>query len=122
MTFYSHLDPIFYVWIHAQSAKIFLRRKITTAIFYSLFLSLPIAFLLIVFYPGNIVLILLVLFIGLAYLILSVVYVYVCFPVKTTRSQNLQYVAGIFIPPLLLLIIPNFYFQAVRRLKDYLQC
>jgi len=122
MTFYSHLDPIFYVWIHAQPAKIFLRRKITTAILYGLFLTLPIAFLLIIFYPGKIVLILLVLFIGLGYLILSVLYVYVCFPVKTTRSQNLQYAAGIFSPPLLLLIIPNFYFQAVRRLKDYLLC
>ncbi len=122
MTFYSHLDPIFYVWIHAQPARTFLRRKITTAIFYSLFLSMPIAFLLMIFYPRNIAVILMVLFIGLTYLTLSVLYVYVCFPVKTTRSQNLQYAAGIFIPPLLLLIIPNFYFQAVRRLKDYLLC
>jgi hypothetical protein len=94
----------------------------TTAIVYSLFLTLPIAFLLVMFYPANIALILLVLFIGLAYLILSLLFLYVCFPIKTTRSQNLQYAAGIFIPPLLLLIIPNFYCQAVRRLKDYLLC
>lgn len=122
VTFYSHLDPIFYVWIHAQSAKVFLGKKITTAIIYSLLLSLPVIVLFVIFYPNNLPTIFLILTTGILYIVLSVVYVYVNFPVKTTQSQNLQYIAGLLFPPLTILIIPNFYSQAVRRLKDYLLC
>lgn len=122
MTFYSHLDPVLYVWIHAQTAKTFLTGKIKTAVLYSLSLSLPPALILIAVYPASIGLITIIFIIGMAYLLLAIMYVYVNFPVKTTQSQNLQYITGILLPPLLILIIPNFYFQSLRRLKDYLQC
>ena len=122
MAFYSHLDPVFYVWIHAHSSKIFLWEKIKTAMLYSSLLSLPVVLLFILFYPANVAVTGIILIVGMAYLLTTILYVYVNFPVKTTQSQNLQYIAGLLFPPLLILIIPNFYFQAVRRLKDYLLC
>jgi hypothetical protein len=122
MTFYSHLDPVFYVWIHAQSAKTFLTKKIKTAVIYSLLLCLPPALFLIAIYPASIGLITTTLIVGLSYMVLTILYVYVNFPVKTTQSQNLQYMTGVLLPPLLILILPNFYFQSVRRLKEYLRC
>lgn len=121
-TFYSVEDPIYYVWIHSQSSKVFLRNKIRIAVLYSFSLSMIILLPLIVFYPFRIGLLLLTLTVGLLYIVLGVLAVYVNFPSKRNLSQNFQFYFAILIPPLLLFIIPNMYNQAIRRLKEYLKC
>ena len=122
MTFYSEQDPIYYVWIHAQSSKVFLKNKIKTALLYSFSLSLFVLLPLICFYSFRIVILLLTMIIGLLYVALRILAVYVNFPVKKTISQNCQFYFGILIPPLLLFVIPNMYYQAIRRLKECLKC
>lgn len=121
-TFYSELDPIYYVWIHSQCSEVFLRNKIKTALLYSLCLSLVILLPLIIFNFFRIGIVLLTGLIGLLYVVLGILAAYVNFPMRKTSSQNVQFYFGIFIPPLLLFIIPNMYYQANRRLKDYLKC
>jgi hypothetical protein len=121
-TFYSELDPIFYVWIHAQSAKSFLREKIKVAVYYSLWLGLPVAFSLIYFYPNNTPIIILILIIGILDVVLSVIAAYTNFPAKATALHYIQMIFAVLFPPLLLLVIPNLYFQATDRLKEYLRC
>ena len=122
LTFYSHLDPIFYVWIHAQAPKIFLMNKIKTALFYSFCLSLIIILPRIYFYINDIQIIFVTFGIGIFYIVAGVLSVYVNYPKRMTLSQQLQLGFGIIFPPILLLVIPNFYLQATNRLKVYLKC
>ncbi len=122
LNFYSHLDPIFYVWVHAQSAKIFLKNKIRVALLYSFFLSLIISIPLIFFNLAETGMILLTIFIGSLYMVTGVIATYVNFPIEKSVSQSFQLFSGILIPPVLLFVIPNFYSQAISRLKVYLKC
>lgn len=122
LTFYSVKDPIYYVWIHSQSSKVFLRNKIRIALRYSFSLSLIILLPLFCFYSSRIELILLILTVGLLYVVLGILATYANFPSKRTLSQNIQFYFAIFIPPFLLFVIPNMYSQAIRRLKEYLEC
>ncbi len=122
LTFYSHLDPIFYVWIHAQSPNVFLMNKIKTALIYSFCLSLLIVLPLTYFYKNEIQVILITLVVGIFYLIAGVFAVYVNYPKRMTLSQQLQLCFGILFPPILILVILNFYSQATNRLKPYLKC
>lgn len=122
LSFYSELDPIFYVWIHSQPAKSFLKKKIRIALMYSSALSFIIFVPMLIFYSSHIILILSTMILGLLYLVLGISAVYSNFPVKKTMSQNFQFYLGITIPPLLVFIIPNLYYQAVSRLKEYLKC
>lgn len=122
LTFYSVEDPIYYVWIHSQSSKVFLRNKIRIALRYSFSLGLVIVLPLVCFYYFRIGLILLTLTVGLLYVVLGILAVYVNFPSKRTVSQNIQFYFAICIPPFLLFVIPNMYYQSIRRLKEYLEC
>lgn len=122
LSFYSELDPIFFVWIYAQSSKAFLTNKIKIALVYSFSLSIVIFLPMLIIYSSRIGLILLTILTGLLYIVLGIVAVYSNFPVKKTMSQNIQLYLGITIPPLLLLVIPNLYYQAICRLKEYLKC
>lgn len=122
LTFYSEEDPIYYVWIHSQSSKVFLRNKIKIALRYSFSLSLIVLLPLVIFYSFRIGILLLTLTVGLLYVVLGILAVYVNFPSKRTLSQNFQFCFAILIPPLLLFVIPNMYHQAIRRLKEYLKC
>lgn len=82
MTFYSELDPIYYVWIHSQPAKVFLRNKIKTALVYSLSLSSVILVPLICFNFYRIGNIILTTVIGFLYVVLAILAAYVNFPMR----------------------------------------
>jgi hypothetical protein len=121
LSFYSHLDPVFYVWIHAQSPENFLKRKIRTALIYSFWLSLMTLIPMCVFFTAWIDKIMIVWAIGLLYMIPGLLAVYVNYPMSMTLSHRFQFYFGIVFPPLFLLVVPNFYFQAINRLKPFLK-
>jgi hypothetical protein len=120
-SFYSVNDPIFYVWVHAQSPKNFLLQKIKTGLFYSLYLSLIVAIPLFIIWPGKSLWISIVMLIGFLYLVLIILSVFVNYPAPSTVSQKIQVAISMVCPPLLILVIPNLYFQALRRLNVYLK-
>ena len=120
LTFYSESDPIYYVWVHSQTSKVFLQNKLKVALLYSFSLSLIILLPLCLFYYLKIGIVILVLITGLLYVVHGILAVFVNFPMKKTLSQNVQFYIGILIPPLLFFIIPNMYYQAIHRLKEYL--
>ncbi len=122
LTYYSPPDPIFYVWIHAYSAKEFVLAKIKIGLRYGFLLSLPSLIPIIFFNPSGLWEVALVLIIGMLYILLSVSATYANFPMENTLSQSFQMYLAIFIPPFLLLIIPNLFLQAVNRLKPFLKC
>lgn len=121
LTFYPDMELIYYVWIHAQSPKMFLRNKIKTALLDSFFLSLIVSVPLTFFNPSRLGIILLAIVIGLLNMVSGVLAAYVNFPMQKTVSQSFQFICALLFPPLLIGVIPNFYFQAVNRLKVYLK-
>jgi hypothetical protein len=121
LTYYSGQEPVFYVWIHAQSPKEFLKRKIKTSLQYSFLLSSFIAIPLICFDPVNAWLVGLVMVIGLLDMVLIVVGNYSNYPGRLNLVQNIQIAIAILFPPFLLYAIPTLYTQSVRRLNEILK-
>jgi hypothetical protein len=121
VTYYSEQEPVFYVWIFAQSTQVFLREKIKTALYFSFLLSLFIAIPLICFNTPYTYQVALVLAIGLLDMVLIVVGIYSNYPARLNIIQNIQIITAIVFPPLLLFAIPNLYAQAIRRLNVFLK-
>jgi len=120
-SFYSVNDPIFYVWIHAQSPDKFLQKKIKTGLLYSLCLSLIVAIPLLITWPEMGFWTLAVMLIGFLYMIVVILSVFANYPVPPTVSQKIQTIGSMLCPPLLLFVIPNLYYQALGRLNVYLK-
>ena len=121
ISYYTGREPMFYVWIHAQSPRQFLREKIKTGILYGFLLSLCISIPLTVFNPADAGLIALITLIGLLDIALMAVAVYASFPAPLTLIQNFKIGAAILFPPLLLYVFPDLYFQSVKRLNVLLK-
>jgi hypothetical protein len=120
ITYYTGREPMFYVWIHAQSSREFLKEKIKTGLLYSFLLSLCISMPLIAFNPDKAGLIALITGVGLLDIFLMAVAVYANFPAPLNLIQNIKIGSAILFPPLLLYVIPDLYFQSVRRLNALL--
>ncbi|WP_183575607.1 hypothetical protein HDF18_17035 [Mucilaginibacter sp. X5P1] len=121
MNFYSITEPIFYVWIYTQQPKYFLIGKVKTAMLYSISLVLPLMILLSVFYPAKVFIILGITLIGLLYIAMSVVAKYTNYPAQINLLQIIKLGAGVIFPPFMLIIIPHFYLQSIRKLNVYLK-
>ena len=121
MSFYSGEDPLFYVWIHSQNSKVFLKNKVKTAILYSLYISFPIGVLLISFFPFRALIIILVTLFGFLYILLGVIAKYANYPNQTNLLQILTMAIGMVVPPFLLLLIPYFYRKSAKKLSVYLK-
>lgn len=121
ITYYTGREPMFYVWIHAQSSRQFLKEKIKTGILYGFLLSLCISIPLLVFNPDHAGFIALITGIGLLDIALMSVAVYASFPAPLNLIQNIKIVSAILFPPLLLYVIPDLYFQSVKRLNELLK-
>jgi hypothetical protein len=121
LTYYAGQEPVFYVWIHAQSPKEFLKEKIKTALYYSFLLSLFIAIPLVCFNPANGWIVVIIMAIGLLDMVLIVAAIYANYPVRLNLIQNIQIGIAILFPPFLLYAIPNLYAQSIRRLNVILK-
>jgi hypothetical protein len=121
MNFYALTEPEFYVWIHAESPKQFLKHKIKTALTYSVFISLPVIIPYIIWYPFKAYIPIMILFIGLLYIVTIIVAKYVNYPHQIRLLSTLKISLGMIFPPALLILIPHFYTQSVKKLNNYLR-
>jgi len=120
MSFYSNPEATFYVWIYSCNSEDFLDKKIKTIIKYTLFLSLPISFFLIIFFFEDVFQILFLQVLGVLYIITNMLGKYSVFPSRINLQQSFGILLSILMPPILLLIIPYFYKQSQKRLKEIL--
>lgn len=120
MSFFLNPENEFYVWIFNLSPGRFLCEKMKTAIFHSTLLSLPVLIVLLVFYSDKLLIILA--FQGLAYIYLTTVVLakYSAYPHQVSLPQLVILVFTIWLPPLLIAVIPFFFRQSVNRLKPIL--
>lgn len=118
--FYSTPENEFFVWIFSKSPRQFLIFKIRIALLYSALISLPVAILLILFYPAFALVTCGVVLLGFIYLITVVLAKYSAFPDPINVPQSIFLAFSVVFPPMLLVAIPVFYKQSIKQLNNYL--
>lgn len=118
MTYYTQPEDEFYVWVYSAKPASFLSYKITTALLYASLLSLPVLAALLVFFPGDVFLLLLFQGLGYAYLLAIVLAKYAAWPYSIDLPQGIIIALSVWMPFLLIGVVPVFYVQAVKKLKE----
>lgn len=119
-SFYSKPEPQYFVWVFAMTAKQFIRRKIQIALLYTLLLCLPMVLALSVVYVEHIFVIASILGCGLLFITAALLGKYAQYPSEINLIQGMSLAASIIFPPLLLILIPLFYFKSIKRLNEIL--
>jgi len=120
LSYYTYPENEYYVWVYKLSAKEFLIKKIRRGIYYSLLLSIPVVLVLGIYFYEEIELLLTILFISNCFLVTTILAKYGAYPNKMDVSQGILIAFGLLIPPIFIAIIPYFYFQSIKRLKNIL--
>jgi hypothetical protein len=120
LTFYIHPENEFFVWSFSMSPGQFLIYKIRTAIVHSTILSLPIVGALGFFFFAQIEILLLVQVLGYATLTTIILAKYSAYPNPMNLPQIILVAISIQVPPVIILMIPIFYQQSVKRLNRFL--
>lgn len=120
-SFYAQPETPFYVWIFNVNANGFLFNKIKTATYFSAILCIPATILLMVFFTANFYWIIGVQIIGFVYLGAIVIAKYANYPNAINLPQGLLLTISLLFPPLLAGVIPFFYLQSAKRLKEILE-
>jgi len=117
LSYYSKPEEEYYVWIHADTPKSFLKKKMIIATKNSILLSIPIVIGLLLFYPDEYGMVLLFFLIGILFLWTMVLAKYSAFPSEINLPEGIIIALAVSLPPLILLIIPYFYMKSIKNLK-----
>ena len=120
MSFYLKPEDSYYVWIYNKNPKEFIKDKLKIGFLHSSILTLPIAFIMSVFFPSDWSIILIVQMIGYLFLISIILAKYSVFPKEMNLPQGIMYALSLWFPPMLFVLIPIFYKKAKIKLKRYL--
>lgn len=116
-SYYTKPEQEYYVWVHAETPRIFLKNKILNATKNTTLLVFPILFSLLIFYPTEFELILLFFFIGLLFLWSVILAKYSVYPDEINLLEGILIGCSLYFPPLLLAIIPFLYTKSINKLK-----
>lgn len=117
MSFYSIIEPDYYVWVYNEGPKAFLKTKMNEGFLNSLKSALPIVVTLLVFFPSNYWIILGFLVLGQLYFIANILMKYAYYPDSSEVYQAVLFPILILFPPLLLVMIPFYYQKSLENLK-----
>ena len=117
LSYYSKPEGEYFVWVHADTPKSFLKKKIIIATKNYILLTMPILIGLLIFYPIKFDLILLFLLIGTLFLWTIVLAKYSAFPEEINLPEGFIIAFTLTFPPLILVIIPYFYTKSINNLK-----
>lgn len=120
LSFYSEVETPFYVWTNARTAREFLFYKLIRGLLLAAFLSFPISISTLYFFPDQWKIPLGIQILGLLYLLVAILGKYTSFPRKMQLPNGLMFGFSLLMPPFLLLLIPFFYVQSIRRLAPLL--
>lgn len=121
LSFYTEPEKEYFVWIHNLSPERFLLNKIRTALLFSTYLSLPIIVAMGIFFFINIKIIFVFQALGYAMLTTIILAKYSAYPGKINIPQTALLALCLYLPAFLIGIIPYFYLQSIKRLKEYLE-
>lgn len=121
LNYYTNSENEFYVWIFSLTPKEFIKYKLKNIILYSTILSSPILISLSVFFYTKIDIILVFQCLGYLFIFTTMLAKYSVFPDKLTIKFGIIFALTLWLPPVLLLIIPYLYIQSTKKLKEILQ-
>ena len=121
LNYYTNTEKEFYVWIFSLTPKEFISYKLKTIIQYSTLLCLPIAISLSIYFYNKIDIILGFQCLGYLFISTTMLAKYSVFPEKLDIRFAIIFILTVWLPPLLLLIIPYLYIQSTKKLKEILQ-
>lgn len=120
LSFYTTPENEFYVWSFSDTPRGFLMGKIRTALLYATLSVAPIFVILAVFFFNQIDMLLLFLAVGYIYLVAMILGKYAAYPHEMSLPQGIVLGISLMFPPILIVVIPMFYLQSIRRLSDIL--
>lgn len=120
LSFYTKPEQEYYVWIHSDTTKSFLKNKVIVAIKFATLLVAPILISLLISYPIEFKTILLFFLIGLLFLLTVIFAKYSVYPREINLPEGIIIIFSIFFPPILLVVIPFFYIKSINKLKGIL--
>lgn len=120
MTYYNQPEPSLFVWMHADDARSFLRKKMTTAVLHLSILTMPVLAALVIAWPYHALFPIIALVVGMLYVIAMLLGKYAGYPSAINLPSGFMLALAVWFPPLLLGIIPYFHRRAVRQLTPYL--
>lgn len=118
--YYMNSEDKFYVWIFSLNPKEFIRYKIFIILLYSTILSLPIIISLGLFFYTKIDILLSFQAFGYLFLFTVMLAKYSVFPEKMNIRFGIVLALIVWIPPLLVLVIPYLYIKSINKLKEIL--
>jgi hypothetical protein len=121
MSYYSKTESDYFVWNFNLSPVAFLNTKIKTALYYASILVLPIVVVLCFNFYVHLYLVLVFLILGYVFLITILLAKYTLYPSAIQLPQTILMAICVFFPPLLVVILPYFYKQSVKRLQFILE-
>jgi len=120
LSFYTKPENEYYVWVHALTSKEFIFMKLTIASKNVTLLSLPILLSLLYFFWHEVDFILLFFFVCFLFLWIVIIAKYVTFPNEMNIQLGITIVLCFYFPPLLLAILPYYFYQSVKNLNTLL--
>ena len=118
--FYSHPEPLYYIWIHKFSGVEFLWSKIRIGLFQYLIMVLPVVLILLWMDAEKWAIILLIILLGMGLLLMSMLGKYAYYPSEIPLMQGFTIAFSIVFPPLMVFIIPLFYLKALKSCRNIL--
>ncbi len=120
LSYYSKPEHEYYVWVHAETPKAFLKNKVFNASKNVILMGIPIIISLLIFYPSEFELILIFFLIGLLFLWTVILAKYSAYPEEMNLQEGIIIAVSLSFPPLLLAVIPFFYTKSINKLKHIL--
>ena len=120
MSCYLQPEREVFVWMFSRNPKAFLQHKLKTAMMCISMLTIPFAFILMLFFFENVFIILGALLIGYIFLAAVVLGKYAAFPNEMNVPQGILFSMSITFPPMILVTIYLFYTKSIKKLHNYL--
>lgn len=117
LMFYQDPEPSFYVWVYADDPRGFLKRKLMIALSYQVLTGLPFLMVIYYFFPSVGWRLLIVPVIAALNLVLIIFMKYSNFPHRLNITHSFALMGGLFLWPLLLLLLPYYYQRAIPLLE-----
>ncbi len=119
-SYYSKIENEYFVWNYNLSPKEFLIEKTKTCLFFYSLLSLPIIITLGFSFINQIDVLIVFILLCYAYLTTIIFAKYSYFPNEMNISQSILIAISFMFPPILIVFIPLFYSQSIKKLNSVL--
>ncbi len=119
-SYYSKIENEYLVWNYNLSSKEFLLEKMKTCLINFSLLSLPIIITLGILFFNQIDILIVFILLCYAYLTTIIFAKYSSFPNEMNMSQGILITISFMFPPILLIFIPLFYSQSIKKINTVL--